>query len=306
MNLHTVVISKSRGRFATRVLAIGLLAGYLAAAGAHVRAQTAQLQAGSPARAAPTGSGAQAHQQPSPQSAPARSAPAPVVSSRTSTRSQATRTLALAGSALALMALAALMLPGRLRWLIVGEDNRYSTSKFQMLLWSWCVLTVYVAAIGLRWVDAGVGANDGITIPASLLALAGMSTLTFAGAKYITVSRIERSGDAGTKAAPLSGPRFLRDLVNDDSGHRPDIGDTQMLLITVVAVAIYVASANHWLGLLPPTGPAEMPEVDGTLLGALGIGQAAYLAKKHAGDTSPSATGPVLQAPIARPVRPAR
>jgi hypothetical protein len=215
------------------------------------------------------------------------------------------RMLALGGSALTLLAIAAVLFPGRLRWLIVGEDNRYSASKFQLALWFWCVLTVYVAAIVLRWIDAGPGAAGGIAIPMSLLALSGMSTLTFAGAKQITVSRLVRSGD-DVKAPPLSGPRFPRDLVNDDSGHRPDIGDTQMVVVTLVAVAMYIVRATDWLGTLPSAAAASMPDVDGTLLGALGIGQGAYLAKKFAGDSAPSAGGPVLTAPLTRPVRPVR
>lgn len=272
----------------------GTLAGWFAVPGAHVAAAqtppvaaqqaTAEQQAGASPRTQTT----------------------PAAQTRTPPRAQLVRTLTLIGSALTLLALAAVLLPGRLRWLIVGEDNRYSTSKFQMLLWSWCVLTVYLATTVLRWVDVGIGANDGIAIPTTLLALAGMSTLTFAGAKLITTSRIERSGEEGAKTAPLTGPRFPRDLVNDDSGHRPDIGDTQMLLITVVAVAMYLAVANHWLGTFPATGPITLPEIDGTLLGALGIGQGAYLAKKYAGDAPPAATGPVLTAPLARPVRPVR
>jgi hypothetical protein len=168
------------------------------------------------------------------------------------------------------------------------------------------VLTVYVAAIAIRWIDAGPGAAGGIGIPMSLLALSGMSTLTFAGAKQITMSRIVRSGDDRAKAPPLSGPRFPRDLVNDDSGHRPDIGDTQMVVVTLLAVAMYIVRATDWLGTLPSTTAASMPDVDGTLLGALGIGQGAYLAKKYAGDNAPSAGGPVLNAPLARPMRPVR
>jgi uncharacterized membrane-anchored protein len=140
----------------------------------------------------------------------------------------------------------------------------------------------------------------------SLLALSGMSTLTFAGAKQITVSRLVRSADDGAKAPPLSGPRFPRDLVNDDSGHRPDIGDTQMVVVTLIAVAMYIVRASDWLGTLPSAAAASMPDIDSTLLGAVGLGQSAYLAKKFAGDGAPSAGGPVLSAPMTRPVRPVR
>src|SRR4029077_2496320 len=47
---------------------------------------------------------------------------------------------ALGGAALAVLLIAVLLLRSRARWLVIGEDNRYSNSKCQMALWFWTVL----------------------------------------------------------------------------------------------------------------------------------------------------------------------
>lgn len=213
---------------------------------------------------------------------------------------------AFGGSALGLLGFAALLLRGNLVWLVIGEDNRYSNSKFQMALWFWVVLSAYLAAVVLRIVGYGLQYAGGIDMPISVLGLSGMSALTFAGAKQIVVSRLDQQGGnaRGVKAHPLGGPRFPTDLVTDDSGHRPDFGDFQMLVITLVAVGVWSARVIHWLGGLTDAPTVSLPDVDGTILGTFGVGQGAYLAKKFAGETPPAAPGPVRPATRGGPPRP--
>ena len=67
--------------------------------------------------------------------------------------------------------------------LVLGEDNRYSNSKFQMALWFFVAIASYLAVLLLR---AANGASVCIDMPQNLLLLSGMSVLTFGGAKVIT------------------------------------------------------------------------------------------------------------------------
>lgn len=215
------------------------------------------------------------------------------------------RLVFLIGSALVLLVVSALLLGRSFNWLIMGEDNRYSNSKFQMALWFGALISAYLATVVVRIYDHGLSFAGGVDVPKSLLALSGMSALSFAGAKQIVVSKIDqRGGDASAvKPASLRAARFPTDLVTDDSGHRPDFGDFQMLIVTLLAVGVWLTSYLHFLGHLPITASVTLPDVDSTILGTFGIGQGAYLAKKFAGDTSPTVFGPTIRGNPPRPLQ---
>ena len=210
----------------------------------------------------------------------------------------------LAGSALALLAFARIVLRGRVRWLVIGEDNRYSNSKMQMVVWFWTVICSYLAALFCRWQVGGPALVGGVNIPEHLLMLSGLSALTFAGAKQIATSNADRARGLGVMAKPTNryGPRLLPDLINDDSGHRPDLGDFQMLVVTVLAVTVYLFRITVWLAAVPTDPEVYLPDVDSTILATFGLGQAAYLAKKYVGDkpVGPS-WGPTLNIDPPRP-----
>jgi hypothetical protein len=214
------------------------------------------------------------------------------------------RLLALALALTALLLGTHVILPGGLGWLVIGEDNRYSNSKTQAALWFFLLLPTYLSAMALRAFESGAGFVGQVDIPTNLLMLSGISALTFVGAKQITMSKLDASPAIAAKQKPKSvfGPR-LRDLVTDDSGVRPDFGDFQMLVVTVVAVVIYAYTVYQWLGSLSLQATVTLPDVDTTLLGIVGVGQGAYLAKKLAGDSGATAApGPIDSL---RPPRPA-
>lgn len=101
--------------------------------------------------------------------------------------------IALSALALFVFSMIVLWLAGQkglfsFRAFIVGEDNRYSNSKFQIALWFFVAITTYVAVVWQRWCIAG-GEYLLVDIPHNLLLLSGMSVLTFGGAKAITASR---------------------------------------------------------------------------------------------------------------------
>lgn len=167
-----------------------------------------------------------------------------------------------------------------LKNLIVGRDNRYSNSKTQIVLWFSILIITYIASIVLRSCYGGIDFVGGVTIPQNLLLLSGLSALTFATAKGITESRIN-SGK--TKTFEKDGPKFPGDLFQDDEG-RVDLGDFQMIIITLLAVFVYLAEVLGFLGMIEFHKAVTLPDVDTTILATFGLGQGAYLAKKFVGD----------------------
>lgn len=192
--------------------------------------------------------------------------------------------------------------------LVLGKDGRYSNSKVQMAIWFAVLIVTYVAVIALRAWEGGVALLGGVNLPQNLLLLSGMSALTFAAAKGITMHTIDQAKndarkearedklvpvatavkEAELKAKPMAGADgtsergLFANLVYDDKGD-PDIGDFQMIVVTLLAVGVYFAQIFAFLGSMEKLSIVTIPDVDTTVLAAFGIGQAAYLTKKYAG-----------------------
>ena len=222
-----------------------------------------------------------------------------------------TRILALAAGTLITFILYFLLSGLHPLQLIVGEDNRYSNSKFQVALWFFVLIATYIATFGLR---AFAGVIGQIGIPEHLLLLSGMSAFTYAAAKGITTSKVndaQAQGIADPKNTAAS-PSLLRNLTHDDgvaplaaesavpgaplrllrAGRLPslDLGDAQMVIVTLLAVAVYIYIVLHFMGipdkLYAPT--ASLPDVDSTILSVFGLGQGAYITKKAVGNVGQS------------------
>ena len=163
--------------------------------------------------------------------------------------------------------------------LYLGRDNRYSSSKFQTFLWFWLVISAYIAIVSHRITAAGWSYVGGVDIPPHLLILSGISVLTFAGAKAITTGKVDEKPDL---KQPAPEPKAT-DLICDDN-NRPDLGDFQMVAITILTVIIYAISAVEFMENIEFRRVVTMPDVDATLLSIFGLGQAAYLGKKAAGE----------------------
>jgi hypothetical protein len=183
------------------------------------------------------------------------------------------------------------------RRLYVGLDGRYSNSKFQMVVWFWVLVSTYLAATLLRAAYSGWAYVGGVNIPENLVVLSGLSAFTFAAAKGITVAKVDLNGNAKQPAAagplpPGAGVTVIKkppvtlpgagDLTHDDYGDL-DLGDSQMLVITVLAILVYLAQVVAFLGVIEFRREVTLPDVDTTILTLFGVGQGAYLTKKVAG-----------------------
>jgi hypothetical protein len=182
--------------------------------------------------------------------------------------------------------------------LLIGEDNRYSNSKFQVASWFGTVVLAYTATVALRlWGSSGqlVG---GVNIPENLLLLSGLSALTFAAAKGITQTKVDNAtqqqaaapaGVVVPQKTAAAAPSWT-DLTRDDNG-RLDLGDFQMLFVTLLAIATYLGQVLTFLSVVKLASvPGDLhtavtlPDVDSTILATFGLGQGAYLGKKLASD----------------------
>jgi len=213
------------------------------------------------------------------------------------------RLLTLAAWALFLIGFATAVTKGSpLKFIISPEDNRYSNSKFQIALWFWVLLSTYGAAVVLRLWYAGWDFFGAVNIPENLLVLSGLSAITYGGAKAITTRKVDeaahpvnlpgavvsRAPDPNPKNRQLPGQeRFFRDLLQNDAGDF-DFGDFQMLVVTLVAVGMYLTLIFNFLGTIEFLKTAKLPDVDTTILAAFGVGQGAYLAKKAGGEVGKS------------------
>ena len=157
-----------------------------------------------------------------------------------------------------------------------------------MAMWFSAVIVTYLATVFIRAELAGREFLGGVNIPQNLLLLSGMSALTFGGAKGITTSKVQSAMQAGVAnpKPPAGGPSFW-DLLQNDSGLF-DIGDFQMLIVTLLAVGMYLTLVFSFLGSIELRKIVDLPSVDTTILAAFGLGQGAYLAKKAAGNPGES------------------
>jgi hypothetical protein len=199
------------------------------------------------------------------------------------------RLLVMLGLAVALLALAGRLISGAPSALALGEDGRYSSSKWQMLVWFTVLVVAYGATLLLRAWAGGIAYAGGVGIPAKLLILSGMSALTFAGAR--TIRQVRENRAAARTAAPATPdgrptepptrpkPRFPADLVRD-GGEPPDLARFQMIVVTVLAVTVYVIRVFGCLGQVELVAVTSLPDVDTALLGGVGISHGAYLATK--------------------------
>ena len=193
------------------------------------------------------------------------------------------RTIALAAAFAVIATFATLATAGRPWRFLVGDDNRMSNSQTQMVLWFGVVAMVYGATLILRAWFLGWGFMGGISMTTNVLAMTGLSGLSFGAAKVVAVQKASNAaGVAGAAppAAPAARPS-VRDLVLNDFG-AADLGDFQMILISSVATVIFAAASWEFLTLVDIVQTTQLPDVDTALLGSFGIGQGAYLIKKAA------------------------
>lgn len=153
--------------------------------------------------------------------------------------------------------------------LIVGKDKRVSTSKVQIVLWS------YAVAFGLLSALFHLGTDDfgEVELGGEYLILLGSPAAAALLAKTFTVSKLQSGTiikpDAQDEPGLASG---VSQVVTDDEG-RADLFDFQYFLFTLVALTYF-----FWrFFLAPENGLPNLPE---TLVALTGVSAASYVTKK--------------------------
>ncbi len=193
------------------------------------------------------------------------------------------RVVALAVCALLILLAAALATRFHPLALVLGDDGRYSKSKIQMAIWFLVLMATYLAAVSLRVAHAGWEFLGRVDIPRNLVLLSGMSALTFGGAKGITSNKVRTALAARQPDPKPEGRASVWNLVQNDVGAF-DLGDFQMMVVTGLAVAMYLVLTFRFLGSIEFRASVALPDLDTTILATFGLGQGAYLVKKAAGE----------------------
>ncbi|MDQ3706930.1 MAG: hypothetical protein M3437_17250 [Chloroflexota bacterium] len=149
----------------------------------------------------------------------------------------------------------------------MGEDNRYSISKFQLLLWTVTVLFAYIAVVYAR-IEQGLS-GDVPNVPDNVLLALGLSGATSVVAKGIKVNNL-RTGKELSTTLNDHGP--LSTLLTDDDGSL-SLHKLQYLVWTFVAIGVFLVSLDQ-------SNRLTLPDIDTTLLVLSGIGAGTYLGKK--------------------------
>jgi hypothetical protein len=166
--------------------------------------------------------------------------------------------------------------------LILGQDQRVSTSKVQVVLWTYAIafalLTLIFAGVNLGDSDA-----PGNTLQPEYLILLGSPAAAALLAKTTTTTKVQ-SGDIAKPEAPTD-PGLkdgLSQVVSNDQG-RIDFFDFQYALLNLVALFYFF---THFLA-----DPTALPALPSTLVGLTGASAAGYAAKKGLYVEPPVLTG---------------
>ena len=176
--------------------------------------------------------------------------------------------------------------------LVVGADNRPSTSKLQFFLWTVVVLYAYGAIWAARFWHGQVDALS--NIPPNLLLAMGFSLTTVTAAKGITSAYVS-SGRLVKNPPPTEGSPAnstansatgVSALATEDDGY-PDLSKMQMLAWTLVAIGAFLVAVVVQVSAAKP----QLPDIDASLMVLMGLGQGAYLGKKLVTTDVPRLTG---------------
>jgi hypothetical protein len=157
----------------------------------------------------------------------------------------------------------------RFWYIFLGADDRVSTSKVQFALWT---LALAYALLVIAFHDAVYPSE---TLDPRYLLLLGFPAGAAVSAKGITVGQI--AGGAVSKTPPefkkKTPATAVKDIVSNDQGDL-DLGDTQYVIFTLVALAAFFVAFFH--------DPTKLPVLPDTLVGLTSVAAAAYVAKKAA------------------------
>lgn len=160
--------------------------------------------------------------------------------------------------------------------LILGKDNRSSTSKTVALVWTFTIFYLLAAMLAAKWFgdSKGWSALQGQDLAPYLVFLGGPYA-----AGILATAAASSAAQNGTKSTSTD-PASIGQVLTDDTG-QTDLGDLQYVLFNGLAIVFVIVSFVGHLDLGLPTIP--------TVLWALALTSAAgYTAKKLITDPLPT------------------
>jgi hypothetical protein len=157
-------------------------------------------------------------------------------------------------------------------WALALSENpegskKLSASKFQVIVWTGVTLFAYGSIFGMRLLTTRADQllPESPEIPSNLLILMGLSAVTAAGSKGITISYKSQGRIPDESGGLTTNPAGEGDLIK-----------TQMLVWTLAAAGIYLINLVHAIN----SKSFELPDVEAALLVLMGISQASYVGNK--------------------------
>jgi hypothetical protein len=171
--------------------------------------------------------------------------------------------------ALVLITIALVVLGLDPKGLVVGKDNRVSTSKLQALIWTYALAAALLSLVVANWAGAEKGyealLKEGLK-DEYLLLLGGPFAAAVAAKAIITAK-----ADSG-QVTKTEGTPELSQAVSDDTGNA-DLVDMQYLLFNFVALSFFV-------GAFVTQANDGLPEIPDVLVGLTGVAAATYVTNK--------------------------
>jgi hypothetical protein len=156
------------------------------------------------------------------------------------------------------------------RSLVVGDDNRVSTSKVTALVWTYTLAAALLSFVVSRWLGHSEAFNaikrQGLNAEYSVLIGGPLGAAILA--KGIVSTQVANGSAA---KAPATTPSPAQ-LVQNDNGDA-DLGDVQYLLFNAVALVFFYGEILH----APQLGIPTIPDV---LLGLTSVSAVGYVGKK--------------------------
>jgi hypothetical protein len=163
--------------------------------------------------------------------------------------------------------------------IVNGFDNRWSTSKLSVLLWTYAVLFAFIVLL----IQFGTRVFP-TTLQPQYLVLLGIPGASAIAAKGITSSQLSGGSTKTSLPTPTNKPLVgLGHIFSDDTG-QVDLLDSQYFVFNFLLLVFFLTA---FTGIHFITTDTSLPDLPASLLAVSGVGAAAYLGKKALQGSAP-------------------
>lgn len=166
--------------------------------------------------------------------------------------------------------------PPKVTGILIGADNRLSTSKLSAFAWTWVLAWAILALAIADWVSAPTGWANFVKegLQDQYLILLGGPFVALVGAKALVANGVT----SGSQVKPAAGegessPAARVTQAFSDDGGQTDLIDTQYLLFGAVALVVFIV-------MFLRDSTAGLPQLPDILVGLSSLGATAYIANK--------------------------